>query len=130
MLFETGNLFSDDYRNLDMDSYLDEEPANLMADCMEELKEAAFEYLRLNPGTEFGDWQQGLISDCPAEVVDALGTDPEQVYASLADLWETDYCDPDTGIEQRFSEWALAFATENAVDLYYRLAEALTHESQ
>lgn len=50
------------------------EPATLTA----ELQDAAFEYLLLNPGSEFGDWKQGLISDYPTEVVDALGNNPEE----------------------------------------------------
>lgn len=94
------------------------------AALMGELKEVAFEYLLLNPGSEFGDWQQGLISDYPTEVVDALGTDPEDVYASLADLWEDDYDDPKTGISQKFSEWAMSFANDYAVGIYYFLVEA------
>ena len=96
------------------------DPAALTA----ELQEAAFEYLLLNPGSEFGDWRQGLISDYPAEVVDALGTDPEEVYAALADLWESDYLDPSTGIEQKLCEWAMSFANEYSVGIYYRLVEA------
>jgi hypothetical protein len=55
---------------------------------MNELKAAAFEFLLLNPGSEFGDWQQGLIEQYPTEVVDTLGSNPEEVYAELADLWE------------------------------------------
>lgn len=97
---------------------------NDTATSIDELKEAAFEYLLLNPGTEFGDWQQSLISDYPTEVVDALGTDPEEVYAALADLWESDYCDPKTGIEQKFSEWAMSFANEHSVGIYYFLVDA------
>lgn len=91
-----------------------------------ELQEAAFEYLLLNPGSEFGDWQQGLISDYPTEVVDALGTYPEEVNAALADLWESDYADPKTGMEQKFSEWAMSFANEYAVGIYYFLVETCT----
>lgn len=91
---------------------------------MDELKDAAFEYLLLNPGSEFGDWQQGLIEDYPTEVVDALGNDPADVYSSLEDLWEDDYEDTKTGIEQSFSDWALAFATEQSVNIYYELVEA------
>lgn len=93
-------------------------------DSLAELKEAAFEYLLLNPGTEFGDWQQGLVSDYPAEVVDALGSSPAEVCAGLADLWERDYVDPKTNIEQKFSEWAESFATEPAVGIYYFLVDA------
>lgn len=95
------------------------EPATLTA----ELQDAAFEYLLLNPGSEFGDWKQGLISDYPTEVGDALGNNPEEVYADLADLWESDYADPKTGIEQKYSEWAMSFANEYAVGIYYFLVE-------
>lgn len=96
------------------------EPDTLTA----ELQEAAFEYLLLNPGSEFGDWQQGLISDYPTEVVDALGNNPIEVNAALADMWESDYHDPKTGLEQKFSEWAMSFANEHAVGVYYFLVDA------
>lgn len=93
---------------------------------MDELKAAAFEYLLLNPGSEFGDWQQGLITEYPTEVVDALGNNPNEVFAELSDLWESDYTDPKTGIEQKFSEWAMSFANEHAVGIYYFLVDART----
>lgn len=93
---------------------------------MDELKAAAFEFLLLNPGSEFGDWQQGLIEQYPTEVVDALGSDPEEVYADLADLWETDYTDPKTGMEQKLSEWAMSFANEYSVGVYYFLVDVCT----
>lgn len=93
---------------------------------MDELKAAAFEYLLLNPGSEFGDWQQGMIEQYPTEVVDALGSNPEEVFADLADLWETDYTDPKTGMEQKLSEWAMSFANEYSVGVYYFLVDACT----
>ena len=96
----------------------------------DQLKDSAFEYLLLNPGSEFGDWQQGLIENYPTEVVDALGNDPADVYSSLADLWEDDYEDPKTGIEQRLCDWALAFATEQSVDIYYKLVEAYSRQEK
>lgn len=96
----------------------------LRCNCMDELKAAAFEYLLLNPGSEFGDWQQGLLSYYPAEVVDALGNNPTEVFADLADMWESDYEDPNTGICQKFSEWAMSFANEYAVGIYYYLVDA------
>ncbi len=107
-IYEELDLFSDDLR----------------CDSRKELEAAAFEYLLINPGSEFGDWQQGLISDYPAEVVDALGNNPTEVYADLADMWEQEYADPKTGIEQKFSEWAMSFANENAVGIYYFLVDA------
>lgn len=101
-------------------------PNNATDPLMDELREAAFEYLLLNPGSEFGDWSKGLIEEYPAEVVDALGNTPNEVNADLADLWETDYTDPKTGIEQKFSEWAMSFANEHAVGIYYFLVDACT----
>lgn len=109
-IYEELDLFSDDLR----------------CDSRKELEAAAFEYLLINPGSEFGDWQQGLISDYPAEVVDALGNNPSEVFADLADMWEQEYADPKTGIEQKFSEWAMSFANENAVGIYYYLVDACT----
>ena len=91
-----------------------------------ELQAAAFEYLLLNPGSEFGDWQQGLVSDYPTEVVDALGNNPTEVYAALADMWEQEYTDPKTGLMQKFSEWAMSFANEYAVGVYYFLVDAVS----
>ncbi len=101
-------------------------PNNATDPLIDELREAAFEYLLLNPGSDFGDWQQGLISDYPTEVVDALGTNPAEVNASLADMWESDYEDPKTGVAQKFSEWAMSFANEHAVGIYYFLVDACT----
>ncbi len=101
-------------------------PNNATDPLIDELREAAFEYLLLNPGSDFGDWQQGLISDYPTEVVDALGTNPAEVNASLADMWESDYEDPKTGVAQKFSEWAMSFANAHAVGIYYFLVDART----
>ncbi|MDE5643915.1 MAG: hypothetical protein K2I56_10550 [Muribaculaceae bacterium] len=101
-----------------------EYPFNETDPLMDELKDAAFEYLLLNPGSEFGDWQQDLIEQYPTEVVDALGSNPDEVYAGLADLWESDYNDPRTGIEQKFCEWAMSFANEYATGIYYFHADA------
>lgn len=96
-----------------------------MADeFMEELKAAAFEVLLTNTGMDEGDWAQTLIEGYPAEVVDALGTIPEEVYASLADLWEDVYYDKASDMEKTFQEWADTFCNEQTVDLYHRLIEA------
>lgn len=51
------------------DEELDDE-----VDFYEELKEAAWNILHENPGTDFGDWQDMLIEQYPTEVVDALGS--------------------------------------------------------
>jgi len=90
---------------------------------MDELKSVAFEVLRNNPGSEFGDWQGTLIEAHPRVVVDALGNDPSEVYSELADLWESEYDDEASGLCMDFNEWALAFATEEAVSVYNALVE-------
>lgn len=90
---------------------------------MSKLKSVAFKILHENPGSEFGDWQQSLVDEYAEEVTDALGDDPEEVYAALADLWESDYEDPATGLCMDFEEWARAFATDEAVKIYQELVE-------
>ncbi len=109
-----------------MDANFDEMMASLCGEScfMDELKAAAFEVLLLNPGIEQGDWSSNLVENYPTEVVDALGTSPEEVFAALADLWDDVYFDPATGMEKSFSDWAQTFCNEKATDLYYALVEA------
>ena len=90
----------------------------------DELRTAAFEYLLLNPGSGFGDWQKGLIEQYPTEVVDELGIDPDEVMSSLSELWDSEYADPATGLEQKFSEWAISFANEHSIGIYHFLVDA------
>ena len=52
-------------------------------ETLEELKAAAFEVLRLNPGCEQSDWAKILVEQYGTEVVDAYGKDPAEAYASL-----------------------------------------------
>lgn len=90
---------------------------------LEELKTAAFEVLRLNPGCEQSDWAKILVEQYGTEVVDAYGKDPAEAYASLEDLWESPYLDEVSGLEYDFKTWAEAFATDAAVQMYYDLIE-------
>lgn len=90
---------------------------------LEELKAAAFEVLRLNPGCEQSDWAKILVEQYGTEVVDAYGKDPAEAYASLEDLWESTYLDKVSGLEYDFKTWAEAFATDAAVQMYYDLIE-------
>lgn len=92
-------------------------------DALEKLKAAAFEVLLLNPGSEQGDWSQILVEQYGTEVVDAYGNNPNEVFAELVDLWETPYCDKNSELEYTFNQWAEAFATEAAVQMYYDLTE-------
>lgn len=91
---------------------------------MDEVRAAAFEYLLLNPGSDLCDWQQGMVEDFPSEVIDAFGDNPDEVFEELANLWETEYTDPATGLWMDLRDWAETFATERAVNLYYELVEA------
>lgn len=99
---------------------LDEE-----VDFNAELQEAAWNILHENPGTDFGDWQDMLIEQYPTEVVDALGTNPPEVYAQLSDWWESmGYDDGITDLCYTFRDWAKYFATDRSVELYDLLVEA------
>ena len=94
-------------------------------DFFAELKEAAWNVLHENPGFGFDEWVQTLMEQYPGEVVDAIGSHPDETYASLADMWETeDYEDETTGECHSFKNWAEYFATDRSVELYDMLAEA------
>lgn len=102
-----------------------EEEFDEASDFYAELKEAAWNILHENPGTDFGDWQMMLIEQYPTEVVDALGTNPPEVFTELSDWWDCmDYDDGVLEIPHTFREWAEYFATERSVELYDLLVEA------
>ena len=102
-----------------------EEELDEVPDFYADLKEAAWNILHENPGTDFGDWQMMLIEQYPTEVVDALGTNPPEVFAELSDWWDCmDYDDGVLEIPHMFREWAEYFATERSVELYDLLVEA------
>lgn len=99
---------------------LDEE-----VDFYAELKEATWNILHENPDTDMESWKMILIEQYPTEVVDALGTNPPEVFADLSDWWESmEYDDGITGLCCTFGEWAEYFATERSVELYDMLVEA------
>ena len=98
---------------------------NGVDNSLDDLKQAAFEILLENPGSDRDDWQQELISNYSSELSDAYGDSPEDVYASLDDLWESPYCDPKSGLEYDYEEWAAAFATEQSVQMYYDMIDKL-----
>lgn len=114
------NAFNEVKAEENQEDELDEAP-----DFYAELKEAAWNILHENPGTDFGDWQMMLIEQYPTEVVDALGTNPPEVFAELSDWWDSmDYDDGVLEIPHTFREWAEYFATERSVELYDLLVEA------
>lgn len=61
-------------------------------DFYNDLRNAACDILHENPGFGFEEWVQNLMEQNPSEVVDALGTQEEVVYASLADMWHHEMC--------------------------------------
>lgn len=93
---------------------------------MDELKAVAFEILLLNPGSEYGDWEYQLIHNYHTEVIDVYGNDPEEVYSSLRNLWEDDYCDTASDLTRTFKEWAQIFCNEEVVAFYYDCVEKIT----
>ena len=114
------NAFNEVKAEENQEEELDEAP-----DFYADLKEAAWNILHENPGTDFGDWQMMLIEQYPTEVVDALGTNPPEVFAELSDWWDCmDYDDGMLEIPHTFREWAEYFATERSVELYDLLVEA------
>lgn len=94
-------------------------------DFYAELKEAAWNVLHENPDMDMENWKMMLIEQYPTEVVDALGTNPPEVFAELSDWWDSmGYDDGITDLCYTFCEWAEYFATERSVELYDLLVEA------
>lgn len=90
-----------------------------------DLKEAAWNILHENPGIGFNDWRLAILEQYPAEVVDALGTDPEEVFATFADMWSSEeYEDLQTGECHTLAQWAEYFATGQSLERYDILARA------
>ena len=94
-------------------------------ETLEELKASAFEVLLLNPGCEQSDWAQILVEQYGTELIDAYGTDPAEIYSSLADLWESPYYDENIGQEHSYQEWALTLWTDEAVQMYHDFCDTM-----
>ena len=87
----------------------DEEAA---CNFISELKMAAWNIVKENPGIDRSEWIDELISQYPTEVVDAYGTNPREVYHDLSDLWEMEYTDPETHELNSFAGWSEYLATD------------------
>ncbi len=104
---------------------LEEDMEDETPDFCGELKLAAWNVLYENPGIDRGEWINILFQEYPTEVVDALGSNPEEVYSLLEDWWDcNDYEDHVTAECHSFRDWAEYFATERSVELYDLLSEA------
>lgn len=57
-------------------------------DFLGELKEAALDVMNGNPGITFEEWKCALMEQYPTEIVDALGTNQEEVKSRLCEIWK------------------------------------------
>ena len=89
--------------------------------AMDELRHAAFEVLLLHPGCELEDWGELLAEQYGTELIDAFGKDLDKITTSVIKMWKSPYLDENSGLERSYEEWAQAFATEAAVQMYYDL---------
>lgn len=88
-----------------------------------ELRAAAFETILFFPGQTFESWKKILLLEYTSEVVEALGSNPEDVQDGLAELWESVYEDESTGIAKKYCEWAVLLKNQSMVDYYRKLVE-------
>lgn len=102
-----------------LDNMLDEEEPDFYG----ELKTAAWNVLHENPGIDMDEWIDILMRQYPTEVVDAIGSHPAETYASLCEMWQDEYTDPDTGECNTFWQWAKKFSSYSAIDRYDKAAE-------
>lgn len=99
----------------------DEDEPDFEADLIE----AGWNILHENPGLDCQEWINELLEQYPAEVVDALGNNPPEVFSTLTDWWEgKEYTDPETGEWHTLGEWAEYFATDRSGKLYDMLVDA------
>lgn len=88
-----------------------------------ELMAAAFETLLFFPGQTFESWKKILLLEYTSEVVEALGSNHEDVEEGLAKLWDTVYEDECTGISKKYHEWAALLKNQAMADYYKKLVE-------
>ena len=106
------------------------ETSDVAPDFVDDLKDAAWDVLHENPGSNRRMWIETLIGEYPTEVVDALGTNPDEVMDQLAQWWRSmRYNDEITGLCYTFGEWAEVFATDQSVADYNTLVKQLCKNS-
>lgn len=105
---------------------LDEMLDDKKTDFYGELKQCAWNVLHENPGMDMDEWLEILMRQYPTEVVDAIGSHPAETYASLCELWQDEYTDPETGECNTFWQWAKKFSSYSAIDRYDKAAEQET----
>lgn len=90
-------------------------------EAYDKLQVKAFEVLYRNPGSDFFKWVEMLIMKYDSLIIDAYGTDPAKISASLQKLWTSLYLDEACGWERTIEEWAEKFSTKAAVDNYLHM---------
>ncbi len=71
-----------------------------------ELKECAFNVIKLHPGIDCNKWIDELIRHYTVQVIDMYGGNPGLIYNELTVLWEKEYLDETTGMMNTFSGWS------------------------
>ena len=97
------------------------EQVNKQDEAMAELRDAAFEVLHLHPGCELEEWGELLAEQYGTELIDAFGKDIDKITTGVIKLWKSPYRDENSGLERSYENWAKAFATDEAVQMYYEL---------
>lgn len=95
--------------------------AVMQCEAYDKLQVKAFEVLYRNPGSDFFKWVEMLIMKYDSLIIDAYGTDPAKISASLQKLWTSLYLDEASGWELTIEEWAEKFSTQAAVDNYLHM---------
>ena len=66
------------------------------------------------------EWTKNILAEqYGTEVVDAYGNNLLEVFALLADLWESPYYDHNSGLEYDYKTWAEALRTDASIQMYY-----------
>ena len=99
-------------------------------DFVDDLKDAAWDVLHEHPGIDCRRWMELLIREFPTEVIDALGTDPEEINEQLNQWWVAmRYLDDVTGLHYTYREWSEVFVTDQSVADYDALVKQLRKSS-
>jgi len=86
--------------------------------ALEDLHESAFEALMLHTGCDKDTWFEVMFEEYGIDIIDAYGTDEEEVMAAVSNLWNEPYHDDRSGQTHTFAEWAGIFKDEQAVEEY------------
>ncbi len=93
-------------------------------DFVDDLKDAAWDVLHEHPGADCRRWMECLIREYPNEIIDALGTEPEEINEQLNQWWVAmRYLDDVTGLHYTYREWSEVFVTAQSITDYDSLVK-------